>query len=50
MLGFNGNSDPASHVERSSYPTPMGFEGFHQVIEDGVGDMFMEHALIAIRP
>jgi hypothetical protein len=50
VFGFYGNPDPASHIEGSLYPTPVGFESLHQIIEDGVGDVLMKDTLVAIRP
>jgi hypothetical protein len=50
VLCFYGDSDPTSHIEGSPHPTPMRLEGLNQVIEDGIGNVFMKHALVAVRP
>ena len=50
MLRLNRDRDPASHVEGSTDPTPVGLKHLHQIIEDGVCEVFLKHALVAVRP
>ena len=50
MLGNDIGKDAATDIKLGRETHVAGFSGFHQVIENTVGDGLMETALVAKRP
>src|SRR4051812_26522249 len=50
MMGINGEGDTATYCKCACDVTFDGVERRHQIIENPVGDMFMEYTFVAIRP
>jgi hypothetical protein len=50
MLSMDRNTNTPTHLKHSGNFTPNGIEGFDEVVENLVGKMLVEDALVAIRP
>src|SRR3989304_2650101 len=50
MLCLDSNGNAPAHLERPLHTAPARFQRRHQIIQDLVGHVFVEHAFISVGP